>query len=100
MHCIECESNIVNPICPDCLSEGIACWVGERLGPKAASAVFEISASLQYPGGTTHCIKCQNPMQICGYCFSDELLNILQSHPVVMAQFLYYMSFEDRVLTR
>jgi len=97
MQCVECESNIVNPICNDCLSEGVACWVGERLGPTAASAVFDITAALKHPFGDISCIKCSEPMAVCGYCYTDELLSILQRHPAVMAQFLYYFNLEDRM---
>lgn len=95
MHCVECDENITNPICPDCLSEGIACWMGERLGPAAASAVFEITAALSYPGENISCIKCVSPMHLCGYCFTNELMDILKGHPVVLAQFLFHFGFED-----
>lgn len=95
MHeCVECEEVIVNPVCPDCLSEGIACWVGERLGPEAAGAVHDITDALAHREGTTWCIKCGVHMQMCAYCYTNSLMSILKNHPAVLVQFLYYFGFD------
>jgi hypothetical protein len=94
MNCRECEETIINPICPDCLSEGIACWVGERLGPEAASAVFDITDALAHRHGDVSCIKCDKHMQMCAYCYTNNLMGILKSHPAVLVQFLYYFGYD------
>ena len=94
MNCVECEETITNPVCPDCLSEGIACWVAERLGPVAAQEVFTITGALVYPGGDTWCIKCDKTMQLCAYCYTNGVMSILKNHPVVLDQFVHYFGFE------
>ena len=93
MNCVECEEVIINPICPDCLSEGIACWVGERLGSAAASAVYDITDALAYQTGSTWCIKCNEPMRVCAYCYTNELMVLLKNHPAVLEQFVFYFGF-------
>lgn len=100
MNCVECEEVISNPICPECLSEGIACWVGERLGPLAANAVFDITDALVYPGGSTSCIKCNKSMALCAYCYTNAVMSILKNHPVVLTQFVDYFGFEFEKLQR
>lgn len=95
MHqCVECEETITNPICPDCLAEGVAAWAGERLGPVIADAVFDVTATLAYEHGSTWCIKCNKKMQLCAYCYTNSLIDILKSQPVVLAQFMYFFSFD------
>ena len=92
--CMECDEAITNPVCPECLAEGIAAWAGERLGPAAADAVFDLSHTIAYRHGKTWCIKCFTPMGLCTYCFTKELVSMLEAHPATLAQFLYYFSFD------
>jgi len=95
MHlCVECEEAITNPVCPECLAEGIAAWAGEHAGPAVATAVFNVTESLAYRMGSTNCIKCRTPMGLCTYCYTNALIDVLKSHPVLLAQFLYFFSFD------
>ena len=95
MHqCVECEETIRNPVCPDCLAQGIAALTGERLGSMVAHEVVMTSKALAYRFGSTWCIKCGEMMQLCAFCFVNELSNMLQSNPQIRTQLLEYCSFD------
>lgn len=99
MRCIECEQQINNPICPECLSEGIMALVGEKAGRFAADAVWDITKALRYDFGTTNCIKCNKIMGVCAHCYTNELFSILSEHPTIMAQIVYYLDIKRAPVT-
>ena len=101
MHgCSECGDRIANPICHECLSQGVAAWMGEKLGLDGAHAVFEISGALTKPFGDVSCIKCGEPVSICADCFTKELAIIMRHHPVTTNQSLFCYGFEDPLRSR
>ena len=76
MECLECQEQITNPICNDCLATAINQWF----------------PGLSLPGTEFHygesCIICSNKINICAYCYTEDIHNwLLAEKPEIAEEF-------------
>ena len=70
--CVECEEIITNPICPECLAEGMKIVVQEH-DQKLAEQIVGTEID-----GDTTCIQCTKRMGLCAHCFAQDIYEYLQ----------------------
>ena len=65
--CVECEHQISNPICPDCLAQDMRAWIAE-VSPDMVMDVDGFSMD-----GDVSCLFCGNSISICAHCYSKDV---------------------------
>ncbi|MDD9953893.1 MAG: hypothetical protein OXR66_06170 [Candidatus Woesearchaeota archaeon] len=90
MNCVVCEEVITNPVCPCCLHEGVGQWLSERGQTKIATQVEWVP----HTTGDTHCIKCDQGMGICSYCYMGEMFDVVKQQPALIKEFLTFFNFD------
>ena len=95
--CVLCEEYITNPLCPTCISEQVIDWLGERM-PNLVKEFKQESVSLSLGlFNNNSCIKCKGFMDICTYCYTEHVLEWLQSKNVsedLISEFLRFFHFD------
>jgi hypothetical protein len=65
--CVECEHQITNPICPDCLAQDMRAWIAE-VSPEMVMDVDGFSMD-----GDVSCLFCHQSISICAHCYSKDV---------------------------
>jgi hypothetical protein len=80
--CLECGEVISNPICPGCLADEMEDLLG-REHPEAQLVVREARNAFETAGNElTTCILCGNQINICPYCFMEDMrLMLTDAYP-------------------
>lgn len=92
--CVMCEEPITNPICPACLQEGVRQWLLEQRQEELADEVDELTRNVFANSGETFCIKCDNSMALCAYCYTNEVFGLIKQHPRLVKNYLSYFNFD------
>jgi TPP-dependent indolepyruvate ferredoxin oxidoreductase alpha subunit len=99
--CQQCTQPITNPICHNCLSEGMIKWlafypsVRKKIAPKIKKYVQEINNSANH---AVNCVSCnKRKAALCPYCFSSGIFQLLKRNKVdrsVVGDFLTVFNFD------
>lgn len=92
--CVMCDEAITNPICPGCLQEGVQQWLMEQGETALADEVSELTRGNFANWGETACIKCDNLMSLCAYCYTKEVFHVVSRHPRLVSSYLTYFNFD------
>ncbi len=102
--CIVCQEPIINPICPDCLSEQLKVWLStysdlsKRVMPKIQEYLNEIHFKEDAFQNLTTCVSCRNKKAaICPYCFTEFVFNLLKKLDVdkrILLEYLRFFNFD------
>ena len=93
--CLVCGDVITNPICTECLEEGIVDWLAIK-NPTLIPQV-KLLAEISEPReeNLTTCIFCGKKIDTCMYCFIQDVLEVLQHNcPELVDGFLEHFSYE------
>lgn len=93
MKCVLCEEVITNPLCPCCLNEEAQQWLMEQGYAALADETHWIASSL-VQNGNVRCIKCQNPMAVCTYCTTQDLMHVVKRNKDLLKQYLVYFNYD------
>ena len=93
MKCVLCEEVITNPLCPCCLNEEAQQWLKEQGQDALANETHWISSGL-VQNGSTNCIKCKNPMAVCTYCTTQDMMHVVKHNKRLLEQYLVYFNFD------
>jgi hypothetical protein len=94
MNCILCEEPITNPLCPACIGSGVRQWLLERGQKTLADSVSEATLRVFANSGETFCIVCNNDMDVCTYCYTKEIFDLVKSHPNLLQEFVMFFNFD------
>lgn len=99
--CGQCLEPITNPLCHNCLSQGISQWLSfypnlkKNMMPKLKKYVNEVNNSAV---NGINCMSCnKRKAALCPYCFTEGVLNILRENKVdkqVLGDFLNIFNFD------
>ena len=92
--CVMCEEAITNPICPACLQEGVQQWLMEQRQDELVHEVQELTRCTFANNGDTFCIKCDNLMSLCAYCYTKEVFGLIKHHPDLVESYLTYFNYD------
>ena len=91
--CVACKDVITNPICPECLEEGIGSWlagVKPKISHQLRSKTFEVDTV-----GDVKCIKCKRSRGLCPYCYTKHIFSWLRTeHSELALTFLEIFNFD------
>lgn len=94
--CIACKEAITNPICQDCLEEGILEWLDKKK-PKLKNKLKEKTEEFRNMTDFSNnllCIRCSENVNACAFCYTEFILEWLtESEPELVDEFLKYFSF-------
>lgn len=83
-NCINCREPITNPVCAECVANILANWL-KKEKPTAIPLLRSRLESIPIADDAlvdTFCIKCNQVMEICPECVSQELREWLsEDHP-------------------
>src|SRR3989338_4690769 len=71
-HCMECDDVITNPICSDCLAMEMRSLLEEH-DPFLSYQIRGFNWESGVP-----CIRCGQLMNVCAYCFSNDIFDFVQ----------------------
>ena len=99
--CQQCTQPITNPICHNCLSDGVIKWlsfypnVKKAITPKIKKYVQEINNSAN---NAVNCMSCnKRKAALCPYCFSNGIFHLLRKSNIdkaVLGDFLTIFNFD------
>ena len=92
--CIQCNQVITNPVCAHCLEKSVKDWLYQR---KPSVIPMLESISKEYITGfeETHCVSCGRLMNLCSYCYTVELFDILKVNaPELVEEFVTFFHFD------
>lgn len=99
--CLQCKEAITNPLCHDCLSNGIIQWVSsypdvkKKMQPKIKQYVKEVDNLVT---NSINCVSCsKKKAALCPYCFTEGILNMLKKDKIdkaVIGDFLSIFNFD------
>jgi hypothetical protein len=99
--CVMCEETITNPVCPDCLHSGVRQWLVEQQETRLAQTVLDITIAdvknLQHRAlveDSTLCIKCNRSMNVCTYCYTKDVFDVIKSKPLLVAEYMMFFNFD------
>ena len=76
--CVICSEAITNPICLDCMEEGMEQWFATR----NPSAIRDLKLWTRVFDAYTHkgvkCVVCGRNMNVCSHCYTEEMLDALE----------------------
>jgi hypothetical protein len=90
--CIMCKEIITNPICIECIEDGVTSWL-QQTRPELVYELREKTNEIIFKIGNTNCIICKTKMAICPYCYKQHLTNWLESYPELLDEFNYFFKF-------
>ena len=82
--CFVCNEVITNPICPECLKKQMKIWLTNK-APKL-TPILEIQALSEPEEDNIKCILCGEGMEICNYCYTTEIHELIKLHEPRLAQ--------------
>jgi hypothetical protein len=92
--CVMCEEAITNPICPSCLQQGVQQWLMEQQRNDLVSEIEELTVGVFANNGDAFCIKCDNLMSLCAYCYTKEVFHVVKKHPKLLALYVDYFNYD------
>lgn len=97
--CRTCEEAITNPVCPECLERQIQDWLLRR-SPENVEVLNDMTDKHVYvKSGSTKCIFCAKQMDICTYCFTEDVFNWLKTtDQTLLKEFMTYFNFDGKGL--
>lgn len=94
MRCVECEETITNPICPACLQVGVEQWLREEHREALVPELHELTRRVFWNDGETFCIKCNNLMSTCAYCYTKAVFDLIRHEPDLLQRYLVYFNYD------
>jgi hypothetical protein len=94
--CVECDEVVTQPLCPGCLSRGVASWLQEKV-PERPELLLQLQDLTEESvvSGETTCIKCGSPMGLCSACYTNGLhMWMKRALPLHAAEFLALFSLD------
>jgi hypothetical protein len=97
--CEICSEAVTNPLCPKCLTIQVEAWLTlypnlkKELMPRLRKHLKESDPELE----ATPCIKCNDLMSVCPYCFTEKVLEELKkihAHKIILLEFLRFFNFD------
>ena len=93
-NCIHCNQVITNPVCPHCLEESINDWLSQKR-PALAKEIKAVPKEYITGIEETHCIFCGRIMNLCSYCYTAEIFEILEKKaPELIEEFVTFFNFD------
>ncbi len=101
--CVMCDEAITNPVCPNCLHSGVRQWLIEQQELRLAQKVLDITQCNikndlhdldKNEHGNTLCIKCHSPMDVCTYCYTKDVFDVVKSKSSLVAEYLMFFNFD------
>ncbi len=94
--CVMCEETITNPVCPDCIHQGIRQWLLEQQELHLATEVQYVTMcdNSVHTADNVNCIKCHKNMAICTYCYSKNVFDVIKFKPYLIAEYMMFFSFD------
>ena len=92
--CVMCDEAITNPVCPACLQEGVQQWLLEQGQTELVENVQELTRGVFANSGDAFCIKCDNVMSLCAYCYTKEVFGLVKEHPELVECYLDYFNYD------
>ncbi len=77
--CVLCREAVTNPVCPDCLAEQIAAWLGEREPGLIAELRLKTRQMSMHLFDEDKCVICFKGMDICAYCYTEHIFDWLKT---------------------
>ncbi len=92
--CIHCDDVITNPICPHCIEENIKDWLSQKK-PSLNKHLKTVSKEYVFGLEKTHCIICGRLMNLCTYCYTAEVFDLLKEKaPELIEEFVLFFNFD------
>lgn len=99
--CPQCSEAITNPLCHDCLGDGVKQWLGfypdikKKIVPQLGKYIKEINNLTM---ASLNCVSCnKKKAALCPYCFTEGVYHLLKKNKVnvhVMGDFLTVFNFD------
>ncbi len=87
--CVLCRETVTNPLCPDCISEGIEQWLKESGLPSYAPTVTGVEGE--------QCIRCDKKIDVCLYCHTKQIYEWLKERKtskLLLREFVDFFHFD------
>ena len=92
--CIHCDQVITNPVCSHCLERSVKDWLYQR-NPSVVKLVESINKEYITGFEGTRCISCGRIMNLCSYCYTAELFDLLELNaPELVEEFVTFFNFD------
>ena len=75
--CVVCSEAITNPICLDCMKEGMEQWFAARNPSMIKSLRLWTRVFDAYTHKGVKCVICGGNMNVCSHCYTEEILDAL-----------------------
>ncbi len=94
--CFICEEVIFNPICPDCLRQGVADWLNNKAQKILKKLDLEVSLIKKLNiEEKDKCSICNKDIDICPYCYTEILYELLKKErKELIPEFLKFFNFD------
>lgn len=95
--CKQCKEAVTNPVCPECLERQIEDWLLRRRPEIVSELKEKTDKHVFVESGKTKCIICDKRMDICSYCYTEDLFHWLKEVDTsLLSEFLTYFDFDER----
>jgi hypothetical protein len=87
--CVLCRETVTNPICMDCVNEGIEQWLKEKNLPALDLDSFGVEGE--------SCIRCKKSIDVCLYCHTKQVLDLLKIRKTdvsIIKEFVEFFHFD------
>lgn len=93
MDCALCHEPITNPVCQDCLGEGVAEWLGEHRPHRVHDLHVQTSSLRADTVAGIDCIRCKREFAVCPYCYGKEVFNWLKDGELQLSYLRFFNFF-------
>jgi hypothetical protein len=97
--CLSCGTDIVHPLCPNCIAKAFEKWIKKFPENKQIKAKLKpfMKHHNHLQSGSKPCVACQKPVHVCPFCFTTHLYNIVKEAGLgvrATTQFLFIFNFD------
>jgi len=68
-------------------------WLLEQRQDDIVDTLKVLTAGIA-SAGNTRCIKCGDTMDVCAYCYTNDVLHLVKHDPLLLEQYLMYFNYD------
>jgi ferredoxin len=94
--CVLCRETVTNPVCPECLAEEMAAWLGESRPDLVDGLRLKTKGMAQHLFDDNKCVLCGKDLDVCSYCFTEHIFEWLLSlkEHALLKEYMVYFNYD------